>query len=146
MPFSIDGWPLTSCGLVLPGLNGRFCDLLSATYESYAGRFVRNHAPVIRLAPATTLEILDARRPGASTMSARRSPTFQIHRLDTAADSSDRHYRAFWRINGETFRVHVWNLDQWRRIPVGEQPRDACPLDGGVMVVRPIAGMQTQVK
>jgi hypothetical protein len=63
---------------------------------------------------------------------------FQIHRLDDPR-ADDQHYRAFWRIDGRTFRVHVWSLKEWLRIPWADRPRDARPLKGpGWMTVRPM--------
>jgi hypothetical protein len=63
---------------------------------------------------------------------------FQIHRLDDPT-SADDHYRAFWRIDGRTFRVHVWGLAAWERLTGANRPRDACRLEGSAwMTLRPI--------
>jgi hypothetical protein len=63
---------------------------------------------------------------------------FQIHRLDDPT-AADQHYRAFWRIEGQLFRVHVWNLKEWLRIPAADRPRDARCLKGpGFMTLRPM--------
>jgi hypothetical protein len=63
---------------------------------------------------------------------------FQIHRLDEPP-SADEHYRAFWRIDGRTFRVHVWGPAAWERLTGANRPRDACRLEGsGWMTLGPI--------
>jgi hypothetical protein len=63
---------------------------------------------------------------------------FHIIRLDDPR-AAEQHYRAFWRVDGRTFRVHVWNLIEWLRIPVADRPRDAYRLRGpGWMTLRPM--------
>jgi hypothetical protein len=63
---------------------------------------------------------------------------FQIRRVDDPT-LADQHYRAFWAIEGKTFRVHIWSLAQWRQILWANRPRDACVVEGpGRMTLRPI--------
>jgi hypothetical protein len=63
---------------------------------------------------------------------------FQIHRIDDPR-LTGQHYRAFWRIDGRTYRVHDWRLVEWLRLSPEHRPRDACRLKGaGWMTLRPI--------
>ena len=79
-----------------------------------------------------------------SMMSNTRRPRFRIHRLDSPAVS---HYQAFWQIEGNTFRVQVWDEDTWRQMPEAEHPPDALPLSGpGWMQSRPIAALPTRAR
>ena len=70
-------------------------------------------------------------------------PWFRIHRIDrprTAEDEApDTHYRAFWKIDDKTYRVHVWSTDDWEQQPIEEHPAEARNLDGrGWMLLKPI--------
>jgi hypothetical protein len=63
---------------------------------------------------------------------------FEILRLDDPC-VADEHYRAFWRVDGQSLVVHVWSLKQWRRLPPAERPDDAFRLEGpGWMTLRPM--------
>ena len=69
---------------------------------------------------------------------------FQIHRLDDPT-AADQHYRAFWRIDGQTFRVHAWRLEEWLRLSPEHRPRDAHRIqDHGWMTLRPIQMRESQ--
>jgi hypothetical protein len=71
-------------------------------------------------------------------MSLHTSSGFQIYRLDDP-ELPDDHYRAFWRIDGRTFRVQVWGPLQWDGMLDLDRPRDAIRLKGGVwMTLRPM--------
>lgn len=77
-------------------------------------------------------------------MSNTRRPRFRIHRLDSPTVS---HYQAFWQVEGDTFRVQVWDEEAWRLMPAAEQPPDARPLPGpGWMQSRPIAPLPARAK
>jgi hypothetical protein len=76
-------------------------------------------------------------------MSAEHRPSFRIHRIDrphTADDpAQDTHYRAFWKIDDTTYRVHVWSTDTRESQPNDEQRSEARNLDGkGWMLLKPI--------
>jgi hypothetical protein len=72
----------------------------------------------------------------------------EIQRPDwTAPDdpgAADRHYRDFWRIDGQLDLVRIWSPGQWGRLPEAERPRAARPLSrSGWMTLRPIRGGAT---
>jgi hypothetical protein len=72
-------------------------------------------------------------------MSSHRPAHFRIFRLDDPRDPEG-HYRAFWRIDGQSLAVHVWSQAQWRRLPPDDRPDDAFRLEGpGWMTLRPMA-------
>jgi hypothetical protein len=84
-------------------------------------------------------------------MVSRHKPWFRIHRIDTppvvnpATDDEepeepDTHYRAFWTIEDKTYRVHIWNHDEWeRQTPVLPHAVQARSLNGrGWMSFQPI--------
>lgn len=82
-------------------------------------------------------------------MMPRPRPTFRIHRVDTPPIESavgeegqepDTHYRAFWTIEDTTYRVHIWNREEWERqtpvLPSAAEPRS---LNGrGWMLLQPM--------
>lgn len=85
-------------------------------------------------------------------MTSRPRPRFRIHRIDTPPVEHvegeegdevlepDTHYRAFWTIEDKTYRVQIWNHDEWQRrtpvLPSAVAPRS---LNGrGWMVLQPI--------
>lgn len=71
-------------------------------------------------------------------------PRFRIHRFDSP---SAPHYQAFWQVEGNTFRVEVWDQEAWQRMPESEHPPDARRLVGpGWMRFRPLAPSCVQSK
>ena len=69
-------------------------------------------------------------------MSLQRPSRFQIHSLDDPG-VPDAHFRAFWRTDGRTFRVHVWGSDQCEWMSEPNRPHDAIQLEGpGWMTIR----------
>ncbi len=84
-------------------------------------------------------------------MVSRHKPWFRIHRVDTPTvenlateedlETPDTHYRAFWTIEDKTYRVHIWNDDEWeRQTPVLPHAAEARSLDGrGWMSLQEIA-------
>jgi hypothetical protein len=70
-------------------------------------------------------------------------PRFRIFRVDPPVESeappADSHYRAFWEIEGQTFRVHVWSDSEWERLSPTRLPSNARSINGrGWMVMQPV--------